>query len=126
MKLAHIGIWTRDHNSAAALWRRYFQATVGEEYHSTRRVGFVSRFITIPGGAQIELMTSPWLENRTMDEQIGWDHVAISLGSRIAVDELAARCEADGLLLAKPRTTGDGFYEAVIASPDGSVVEITA
>jgi lactoylglutathione lyase len=41
------------------------------------------------------------------------------------VDELAARCDADGLLVSAPRTTGDGYYEAVIAMPDGTRIEIT-
>ena len=58
-------------------------------------------------------------------ESVGWDHVAIALGEVRAVDELAARCAADGRLVSPPRVTGDGFYEAVLAMPDGTRVEIT-
>ena len=87
---------------------------------------FVSRFVTLPGGGQIELMTGPWVGDRTAPESVGWDHVAVSLGDARAVDELAARCAADGVLVSPPRTTGDGFYEAVLAMPDGTVVEVTA
>ena len=37
------------------------------------------------------------------------------------VDELAAKLGAvDG-----PRTTGDGYYEAVVLDPDGNRVELT-
>jgi lactoylglutathione lyase len=82
--------------------------------------------VTLPGsGAQIELMTGPWVEAGPDPERVGWAHVAVSVGSIAAVDALAARCAADGSLLAPPRRTGDGFHEAVIAMPDGTPVEIT-
>jgi lactoylglutathione lyase len=48
-------------------------------------------------------------------------HLAFSLGSREAVRALAAELGAvDG-----PRTTGDGYYEAVVLDPDGNRVELT-
>jgi lactoylglutathione lyase len=50
----------------------------------------------------------------------------VSLGNVDAVDRLAERCRADGLLLSPPRMTGDGFYEAVVSMPDGTPVEVTA
>ena len=34
--------------------------------------------------------------------------------------------EETGLLLSPPRRTGDGFYEAVVRTPEGILVEITA
>jgi lactoylglutathione lyase len=127
MHLAHVALWTTDVDAAAAFWQRYFGATVGEPYRSARRAGFVSRFITLPDdGGRIELMTGPWLAVAGSDERIGWDHIALSLGSAAAVDALAARCAADGILVSAPRTTGDGFYEAVLAMPDGTRIEITA
>lgn len=126
MRLAHVALWTRDLDGAVEFWRRYFAAAVGESYHSRRRPGFVSRFATLPGGGQIELMSGPWIADRTAQEPVGWDHVAIALGDARAVDQLAARCAADGTLVSPPRTTGDGFYEAVLAMPDGTRVEITA
>jgi lactoylglutathione lyase len=126
MRIAHTALWTRDIEKAAAFWETYFGATIGEPYQSQRRPGFVSRFISLPeSGDQIELMTGPWLNDRLQDEHVGWDHIAISLGSRIAVDALAERCRADGCLKSGPRTTGDGFYEAVVTMPDGTLVEIT-
>lgn len=127
MHLAHVALWTRDVDAAAAFWQRYFGAAVGAPYRSTRRIGFVSRFITLPGdGGRIEVMTGPWIAGTGADERIGWDHIAVSLGSESAVDALATRCAADGILISAPRTTGDGFYEAVIAMPDGTRIEITA
>jgi lactoylglutathione lyase len=126
MQVAHIALWTRDLEQAAEFWRRYFGADVAEPYHSARRPGFVSRFVKLKQGAQIELMSGPWVEAGGEGDRFGWDHIAISLGSSEAVDALASSCAADGLLISAPRTTGDGFYEAVISMPDGARIEITA
>ena len=125
MRIGHVALWTRDLESAAAFWTRYFGATVGEPYRSQRRPGFISRFVTLPGGGKFELMTGPWIADPSSGERVGWDHVAISLGDAAAVDALAARCESDGCLVSPPRKTGDGFYEAVVAMPDGTRIEIT-
>jgi lactoylglutathione lyase len=127
MDVAHIALWTRDLSNAATFWRRYFQAEIGDVYKSKRRPGFVSCFVTLPGSiTKIELMTAPWINDSATTGHIGWDHLAISLGSAAAVDAMAARCSVDGLLISAPRTTGDGFYEAVIATPDGTSIELTS
>jgi lactoylglutathione lyase len=126
MHLAHVALWTHDLDAAAAFWRSYFGAEVGAPYHSRRQKGFVSRFVTLPGAeTHIELMTAPWIGAGPGPDRVGWAHVAVALGSIAAVDALAARCAADGCLTSPPRRTGDGFYEAVIAMPDGTPVEIT-
>lgn len=126
MHIAHTALWTRNLDAAAAFWRDYFDAEVGAPYHSKRCSGFVSRFVTLPeGGAKIELMMAPWVESSPLAAHVGWDHIAISLGDAAAVDRIAARCQADGLLLSAPRTTGDGFYEAVVSMPDGTPIEVT-
>lgn len=126
MRVVHVALWTRDIAGAGSFWKKYFDAEVGARYRSSRRPGFESRFVRLPdGGVEIELMAAPWTEEKGGDECLGWDHIAISLGSREAVDALAARCDGDGRLLSGPRTTGDGFYEAVLLAPDGTRVEIT-
>ena len=126
MRIAHVALWTQDLGAAVEFWKNYFHASVGEEYRSQRRPGFVSRFLTLPeSGGAIELMSGPWLASNEYVEQPGWDHIAISLGSKDMVDELASRCRSDGILKSGPRMTGDGFYEAVIIMPDGTPVEIT-
>ena len=125
-RFAHVAIWTRDLDAAAGFWTTYFGADVGEPYYSVRRPGFVSRFAALPGeDVRIELMTAPWIAESAQDS-MGWDHVAIQLGSEAAVDELAARCDAMGLLASAPRMTGDGYYEAVVRMPGGAPLEITA
>lgn len=126
MRLAHVALWTLDLDAAVAFWRRHFDADVGELYESRNRPGFRSRFLRLPDGGAIELMAGPWVEPASPAERAGWDHVAVSLGGDAAVDALAARCRDDGCLLSGPRRTGDGFYEAVIAAPDGTRIEITS
>ena len=124
-RIDHIALYTLDLERAAAFWTQMFSASVGEPYHSARRPGFVSRFVTLPGGVRIEVMTAPWIEPAAPGERLGWDHIAIALGSRAAVDALAARAAEHGCLAADPRETGDGFYEAVLQAFDGTRVEIT-
>lgn len=126
MRLAHVALWTLDLNAAAAFWRRYFDAEVGDLYESRNRPGFQSRFIKLPDGGAVELMAGPWVEAAPPAERTGWDHIAVSLGSEAAVDALAARSADEGVFVSGPRRTGDGFYEAVIVTPDGTRVEITS
>jgi lactoylglutathione lyase len=60
-------------------------------------------------------------------QSIGLVHVAISLGSQAAVDELTKALRAKGVpVLDGPRKTGDGYYESVVLDPEGNRVEITA
>ena len=42
------------------------------------------------------------------------------------VDAMAQKAQANGCLLSPARWTGDGFYEAVVAAPDGNRIELVA
>lgn len=124
MKLAHVALWTADIEQAARFWAAYFDAEIGPRYDSRNRAGFASRFVTLPGsGLRIEVMEGPWV-GPNAGEASGWAHVALSVGSAAQVDALAARFLADGFLVSAPRRTGDGYYEAVVRSPDGTLIEI--
>ncbi|MDR6530219.1 lactoylglutathione lyase [Caulobacter rhizosphaerae] len=126
MRLAHVALWTEDLEGMARFWRLYFKAEVGEAYHSRRQPGFVSRFATLPGGEQVELMSMPWLARLDTAKRVGWDHVAVAVGSEAAVDAMVARLRRDRFEVSPPRWTGDGFYEAVVRAPGGVPIEITA
>ena len=124
MKLAHIALWTTALEEAAGFWRDYFDAEIGPRYESQNRPGFASRFATLPGtGLRIELMEGPWV-TPPPGEASGWAHVAFSVGSAAEVDRVAERFGEDGLLVSAPRRTGDGYYEAVVRAPDGTLIEI--
>lgn len=135
VRIAHVALWTADGDEmerVRAFYETWFGATSGTRYDSPNRPGFSSYFLAFPSrdgdaGARLELMTAPGLAPRADGEAAGWAHVALSVGSREAVDALAARMAAAGVPLASPpRTTGDGYYEAVVRDPAGNRVEITA
>ena len=68
-----------------------------------------------------EMDDAPKERNRT-----GYAHLAFSVGSREAVDELTGRLKMDGYeVLSGPRTTGDGYYESCIVAIEGNQIEIT-
>ena len=98
---------------------RWFHADSTPEYSSTTR-DFRSRFLSLDGGSRLELMVSP-------QETPRHAHIAISVGSRSAVDSLVKEMEQTGVqIVSRPRVTGDGYYEAVIADSEGNLVEVTA
>ena len=88
----------------------------------------MSYFLTFSdGGARLEIMNSPNVtERNTCENAKGFCHIAISVGSREKVDELTETLRSDGFtIVGNPRTTGDGYYESLIADPEGNRVEIT-
>ena len=112
--IEHVALWTEDLDGLRDWYVRVLGATASERYENPAN-GFASYFLSFDGGARLELMTMP-------GQELGLRaHVAFSLGSRERVDALAAELGAvDG-----PRTTGDGYYEAVVLDPDGNRVELT-
>jgi len=126
MKIHHVAIWTRNMDGVAAFWARVFGAEIGPAYVSRNRPGFRSCWLTLADGPKVELMTGPWVEDFAEGERDGYAHVAVSVGSMAQVDRIAARLGREGCLVSGPRTTGDGFYEAVLHDPDGNLIEITA
>ena len=90
---------------------------------------FQSYFLQFEEGARLELMQRPELQPRPAGEPVqyyGWAHLAVSLGSREAVDTLSARLAADGYRrLDGPRTTGDGYYESLFLDPEDNRLELT-
>lgn len=127
MKIAHIALWTRQLEQQARFWVSFFEGEINEKYCSQTNLGFGSYFVKIGDDIAIELMTKPGLSELKPDNNhTGWVHLAISVDGAQRVDALAKRAEAQGILVSAPRTTGDGYYEAVIKDPDGNLIEIVA
>ena len=126
MKLEHVALWVKDLEGAKDFFIKYFGAIPNEGYHNGK-TGFRSYFLSFDDGARLEIMSSPLFEESEKSVyRSGYAHVAISLGSKAAVDELSERFKADGFkILSGPRTTGDGYYESAIIGFEGNVVEIT-
>ena len=63
---------------------------------------------------------------RSHSPNIGFAHLAFSVGSKEKVDQLTQQMSNDGITIAgQPRTTGDGYYESVVLDPEGNRIEIT-
>lgn len=127
MKIEHVALWTRDIEPLREFYVRWFGARANARYESASTPGFASYFLTFPeGGARLELMELPELHPLAPVHALGYAHLAISLGSRDAVDALVARMHEAGVRIrSDARLTGDGYYEAVIDDPDGNPVEVT-
>lgn len=124
--IEHVALWVRD----LERMRDFYVASLGGEsgaLYENPRSGFRSYFISFGGGARLELMRRPEEAAGVppVPRHVGYAHVAFRLGSREAVDAAVARLESRGVaIVGRPRVTGDGYYEAVIADPEGNSVEL--
>lgn len=119
VQIDHSAAWVTDLERARAFYERWFKATPGPQYSSSTH-DFKSYFPSLGSGARLELMASPAESPRPA-------HLALSVGSRDAVDHLIKEMQAEGVrVVSPPRLTGDGYYEAVIADSEGNLLEITA
>ena len=127
MKIAHMALWTQNLEQQARFWVSFFDGKINEKYCSKTNPGFESYFVKIGEEIAIELMTKPGLIGQQSDNnRCGWVHLAISVGGNENVDAVAMQAQKQGILVSGPRTTGDGYYEAVIKDPDGNLIEIVA
>ena len=118
MKIEHIAMYVNNLEEARDFFVNYFGGKSNDGYHNPN-TDFRSFFITFDDGARLEIMKKPVMDeldkplNRT-----GYIHLAFSVGSKEAVDELTARLKSDGYeVVSGPRTTGDGYYESCIVGP---------
>ena len=127
--LHHIALWASDLDTICRFYSGYFGAEVGPLYENESK-GFASRFLTFETGARLEIMRTTTLAPVAVQpgaERMGLTHIAISVGSKEAVDDLTARLRQAGVtVVSGPRRTGDGYYESVVLDPDGNRVEIAA
>lgn len=126
MKIEHIAMYVRNLERTKDFFIRYFGASSNDGYHNPE-TNFRSYFLTFEAGARLEVMTKPELEdNGDRKKRFGYAHIAFSVGSKEAVDELTLRMKADDFpVFSGPRTTGDGYYESCIIDLEGNLIEIT-
>lgn len=124
--LHHVALWVADLERARAFYADVLGGRAGEPYHNAR-TGFRSYFVSYGPGARVELMSRADVGAADPSVPVlGFAHVALSVGSRAAVDACIAALERAGVAVAsRPRQTGDGYYEAVVLDPEGNRVEIT-
>jgi lactoylglutathione lyase len=127
MRIEHIAVWARDLERL----REFYVSVLGgrgSPPYENARTGFRSYFVSFDGEARLELMSrradAP-VDESPDEGRLGFAHVALRLGSREAVDALVERLERMGVaVLGRPRVTGDGYYEAVVADPEGNRIEL--
>lgn len=126
MKIEHLAMYVDDLEAARDFFVRYFRADCGQLYHNPK-TDFRSFFLSFDDGARLEIMNRPDLGcESSSNAQLGYAHMAFSVGSREAVDSLTERLRQDGYRIASgPRVTGDGYYESCIVAIEGNLLEIT-
>lgn len=124
IKIEHLAIWVKDLEKMKKFYHDNFHTNASDLYHNPK-TNFRSYFLAFDTGARIELMNKPELENNGVD-CFGYAHLALSVGSKSEVDQLAEIFKKENNLLNGPRVTGDGYYEAVIKDPEGNLIELTA
>ena len=126
MKIDHLAITVSDLQRAKDFFVRYFGCTLSTDYRNPH-TGLHSCFVSFDGEARLELMQ--WDGIHFMPQKLQdktYFHLSISVGSKEQVDTMTDRLQADGYIVKSgPRTTGDGYYESVIALWDGIELEIT-
>ena len=126
MKIDHIALYVNDLAGAKAFFETYFQEVSNGGYHN-KTTDFRSYFLAFSDGSRLEIMTKPDLtDSGNLLDRFGYAHIAFSVGSHEAVDELTARLNAGGYpTLSGPRVTGDGYYESCVLGFEGNIIEIT-
>ncbi len=126
MKIDHIALYVSDLDGAKRFFCKYFRAVAGNLYHNPS-TGLSTYFLSLPDGGKIEIMTRPEVCAHPFDPmRRGLIHLAISVGSKGAVDALTSDLKAGGYeILSGPRTTGDGYYESCVRGFENNILEIT-
>ena len=127
MKIAHVALYVEDLEAMRAFYVRHFAAEASEKYHNPR-TGLQTYFLKFGEGARLELMYRPEMTAKAYREQtLGYAHLAFGLGSKEAVDRLTRLLQENGWpLMSGPRVTGEGYYESVLADPEGNLIELVA
>ena len=117
MRIHHTALYVNDLEAARLFFMTYLGAISNEGYHNPR-TGFRSYFLTFDSGSQLEIMHRPDMDDLPKPRsRTGYAHVAFSLGSRAAVDDLTQRLRLDGYrVISGPRVTGDGYYESCVVA----------
>lgn len=124
MKIHHTALWVKDIEKIKDFYCQYFDGQAGARYENAAK-GFASYFLHFGGGSSLEVMARTGISARSTEEMLGYCHVAFAFDSPEEVDGLSGRLQADGyLVLGQARTTGDGYYESVVADPEGNRVEL--
>jgi lactoylglutathione lyase len=127
MKLEHVALYVEDLETMKDFYCTHFNATHNQKYHNPR-TGLQTYFLSFDDGARLEIMQRPGMSPKASGEHpLGYVHISFKLGSPEKVDQLTNMLQEGGCpLFNGPRTTGDGYYESVLADPEGNLIELVA
>jgi catechol 2,3-dioxygenase-like lactoylglutathione lyase family enzyme/quercetin dioxygenase-like cupin family protein len=127
--IEHAAVWTYRLEEMKEFYVRWFGGVPNDMYKATRPSGAVFRsyFVNFGSGARLEIMQQDDVPNSGAQPCTGMSHIAFSVPGMAGVDDMVERFRAAGIEILSPaRRTGDGYYEAVVADPDGNRVELVA
>lgn len=126
MKIEHVAMYVNNLEAARDFFVKYLGGRSNDVYHN-QRTGFRSYFISFEDGARLEIMNKPEMPDSEKDlNRTGYAHIAFSVGSKEAVDQLTGTLRTAGYrVVSGPRTTGDGYYESCIIAIENNQIEIT-
>ena len=126
MRIEHLALYVQDLEGMRAFYEHYFFARAASRYHNPD-TGLETYFLSFEGEGRLELMTRPNLgPGAARAPAAGYAHLALSRGSREAVDAWTARLRGDGFsVVSGPRVTGDGYYERCVLDPEGNRIDLT-
>lgn len=126
-KIEHLALYCRNLEAMRSFYMTYFGIKSNQKYVNAAK-GFESYFLTFEDGSRLEIMskTSIVEGEKPGYEQLGFTHIAISVGSEEEVNNLTETLRKDGFeIVSECRTTGDGYFESVVLDPEGNRIEIT-
>jgi len=125
MKINHMALYVNDLERMKIFYEEYFDAKSNKMYHN-QKTGLKTYFLEFNDGCRLEIMTKDKLNNNKRElNDIGYIHIAFSVGTKDKVNELTKRLEKDGYkIISQPRITGDGYYESCIIDPENNQIEI--
>ena len=126
MKINHVALYVNDLERMKIFYEKYFDAKSNKMYYN-QKTGLKTFFLEFNNGCRLEIMTKDKLNNNKKElNDIGYIHIAFSVGSKDKVNELTKRLENDGYkIISQPRITGDGYYESCVIDPEDNQIEIT-
>lgn len=125
MKIEHIAMYVENLEETKRFFEQYFEAKSNNIYHN-KTTGFKSYFLAFEDGSRLEIMNKPGLMKKKEMNEMGFIHLAFSVGSEEKVKQLTEELQSAGYeILSGPRVTGDGYFESCIIGIENNLIEIT-
>lgn len=125
MKINHVAMYVQDLEKSKEFYIKYFGAKSNGKYLNSK-TGLETYFLSFDDGTRLEIMKHPNCLDSLKDlYQLGFIHLAFSVGSKENVDSLTLKLKNDGFkIVSNPRTTGDGYYESCILDLEDNLIEL--